>query len=159
MTEQRPRRQATRTLPARKRIALIAHDGKKAELLAWAERWRDTLARHDLVGTGTTARRVAETLGLEVHGLMSGPLGGDQQIGARITESRLDMLVFFWDPFAPMPHDPDVKALLRLAALWNLPVATNAASADFIITSPLVAQEVTVNVPDANDWLATRRDP
>ncbi|MCI0510415.1 MULTISPECIES: methylglyoxal synthase [Chromohalobacter] len=159
MTEQRPRRQATRTLPARKRIALIAHDGKKPELLEWATRWRETLARHELVGTGTTARRVSDTLGLAVQGLMSGPLGGDQQIGTLITESRLDLLVFFWDPFAPMPHDPDVKALLRLAALWNIPVATNVASADFIITSPAISQAVTVHVPDAGDWVSNRTSP
>ncbi|MHB0776970.1 methylglyoxal synthase [Halomonas sp. WWR20] len=156
MIEHRPRRQATRTLPARKRIALIAHDGKKEELLEWAGRWRETLARHELVGTGTTARRVSDALGIVVEGLMSGPLGGDQQIGARITESRLDMLVFFWDPFAPMPHDPDVKALLRLAALWNIPVACNAASADFMIGSPYLEEDYRVNVPDSDQWVAER---
>ncbi|MEC9483429.1 MAG: methylglyoxal synthase [Halomonas sp.] len=156
MSDQRPTRKAQRLLPRRKRIALIAHDEKKGELLEWAERWRDTLSQHELVGTGTTAKRVATTLGLPVEGLMSGPLGGDQQIGARITEQRLDLLVFFWDPFAPMPHDPDVKALLRLAALWNIPVACNAASADFVISSPYLDEEYTINVPDAGDWIATR---
>lgn len=156
MSEQRPKKHARRTLAQRKRIALIAHDGKKDELLEWAGRWRETLARHELIGTGTTARRVATTLGLEVEGLMSGPLGGDQQIGARITEQRLDLLIFFWDPFAPMPHDPDVKALLRLAALWNIPVACNAASADFIVSSPYLAEDYVMNVPDAGEWIAER---
>ena len=156
MSEQRPKRQARRTLPARKRIALVAHDGKKNEMLDWANRWRDELSRHQLVGTGTTARRISKELGLEVEGLMSGPLGGDQQIGARIAEGNLDILIFLWDPFAPMPHDPDVKALLRLAALWNVPVASNAASADFMFNSALMSQDVEVAVPDANDWISTR---
>lgn len=156
MAEQRPERQARRTLPRQKRIALIAHDEKKRELLEWAGQWRDTLAQHTLLGTGTTARRVATALGLDVEGLMSGPLGGDQQIGARIAEQRLDVLIFFWDPFAPLPHDPDVKALLRLAALWNIPVASNAASADFLISSPYLGEAYSMNVPDAGDWLAGR---
>ncbi|WP_168016762.1 methylglyoxal synthase [Halomonas salinarum] len=156
MSEQRPGQQTTRTLPGRKRIALIAHDGKKGELLDWARRWQDTLATHQLVGTGTTATRVSKELGLEVEGLMSGPLGGDQQIGARITEQRLDLLIFFWDPFAPMPHDPDVKALLRLAALWNIPVACNAASADFLISSPYVGEEFEIGIPDAGRWVSAR---
>ncbi|MFC3286294.1 methylglyoxal synthase [Litchfieldella rifensis] len=155
-TDNRPRQQTQRTLPARKRIALIAHDGKKDELLVWTKRWQDTLASHQLVGTGTTARRITHELGLEVEGLMSGPLGGDQQIGARITEQRLDLLIFFWDPFAPQPHDPDVKALLRLAALWNIPVACNAASADFMISSPYVAEDFDVGIPDAGGWIAER---
>ncbi len=156
MNVQRPSRQTRRDLPERKRIALIAHDGKKAELLEWVGRWRDTLARHELVGTGTTASRVTAEQGLAVERLMSGPLGGDQQIGARITEQRLDLLVFFWDPFAPMPHDPDVKALLRLAALWNIPVACNAASADFLISSPYLGEHYTITIPDAGDWISGR---
>ncbi|MFY0992942.1 methylglyoxal synthase [Halomonas sp. C05BenzN] len=156
MTESRPRRSVRRTLPERKRIALIAHDGKKAELLEWAERWRETLADHELIGTGTTARRIADTLGLSVAGLMSGPLGGDQQIGALITEQKLDLLIFFWDPFAPQPHDPDVKALLRLAALWNIPVACNAASADFLISSPWLTQAYEMTIPDAGAWISSR---
>ncbi|WP_458524602.1 methylglyoxal synthase [Onishia taeanensis] len=158
MSEQRPGQQTTRNLPRRKRIALIAHDGKKEEMLAWVRRWHDTLSAHELVGTGTTATRVSKELGLDVEGLMSGPLGGDQQIGARITEQRLDLLIFFWDPFAPMPHDPDVKALLRLAALWNIPVACNAASANFLISSPYVGEEVTIDIPDAKRWVSARVD-
>ncbi|MEQ5802837.1 methylglyoxal synthase [Halomonas sp. H10-9-1] len=156
MNVTRPRQTVTRTLPARKRIALIAHDGKKEELLAWAARWQETLARHELTGTGTTAERVARTVGLPVRGLMSGPLGGDQQIGALITEQRLDLLIFFWDPFAPQPHDPDVKALLRLAALWNIPVACNAASADFLISSPWLESAYEMTIPDAGAWISDR---
>ncbi|GEK73693.1 MULTISPECIES: methylglyoxal synthase [Halomonas] len=158
MNETRPRRDIRRTLPARKRIALIAHDGKKPEMLAWAKRWRETLARHELVGTGTTATRLARQLGLEIEPLMSGPLGGDQQIGARIAEQGLDLLVFFWDPFAPQPHDPDVKALLRLAALWNVPVACNPASADFLLSSPSLDRDVEIDIPDAGGWISTRTD-
>lgn len=156
MTDPRPRRSVRRTLPARKRIALIAHDGKKEELLEWATRWREALAAHELIGTGTTARRVSHALALPVTGLMSGPLGGDQQIGGLITEQRLDLLIFFWDPFAPQPHDPDVKALLRLAALWNIPVACNAASADFLISSPWLTQAYEMAIPDAGAWVASR---
>ncbi|SEL64684.1 methylglyoxal synthase [Halomonas daqiaonensis] len=156
MSDIRPPRNVQRTLPARKRIALVAHDGKKEELLEWAARWRETLAKHSLIGSGTTAGRVSRTLGLEVEGLMSGPLGGDQQIGARIAEQKLDLLIFFWDPFAPQPHDPDVKALLRLAALWNIPVACNAASADFLISSPWLGQDYEMSIPDAGAWVSSR---
>ncbi|MCW4151946.1 methylglyoxal synthase [Halomonas sp. 18H] len=158
MPDDRPQRNVRRILPARKRIALIAHDGKKEELLEWAERWRDSLAGHELVGTGTTASRVSRQLGLMVEPLMSGPLGGDQQIGARIAEQALDLLIFFWDPFSPQPHDPDVKALLRLAALWNIPVACNAASADFLISSPRLTEDYEMNVPDAGSWVSNRTD-
>lgn len=156
MNDARPPRQALRTLPAQKRIALIAHDGKKGELLEWAAHWQDTLRQHQLIGTGTTAARLTDQLGLTVEGLMSGPLGGDQQIGARIAEQRLDVLVFFWDPFAPQPHDPDVKALLRLAALWNVPVACNAASADFMLSSPYLSENYDMSIPDANAWASAR---
>ncbi|GAA0628239.1 methylglyoxal synthase [Halomonas beimenensis] len=156
MSDTRPRRDARRTLPSHKRIALIAHDGKKDEMLEWAGRWRETLSRHRLTGTGTTARRLADTLGLEVEPLMSGPLGGDQQIGARIAEQTLDLLVFFWDPFAPQPHDPDVKALLRLAALWNLPVACNPASADFLLSSPWLDRDYEMAIPDGGGWISER---
>ena len=156
MSDTRPPRNVKRTLPGRKRIALVAHDGKKEELLEWAARWRETLAEHTLIGSGTTAGRVSHALGLAVEGLMSGPLGGDQQIGARIAEQRLDLLIFFWDPFAPQPHDPDVKALLRLAALWNIPVSCNPASADFLISSPWLDQAYAMTVPDAGAWVSSR---
>tara|TARA_B100000700_G_scaffold290227_1_gene348124 strand:+ start:11 stop:487 length:477 start_codon:yes stop_codon:yes gene_type:complete len=153
-----PAKEVSRILPARKRIALVAHDGKKQELMEWASHWKETLIAHQLLGTGTTAARLSRTLGLEVEGLMSGPLGGDQQIGARITEQRLDLLIFFWDPFSPQPHDPDVKALLRLAALWNVPVACNPSSADFMMSSPWLGQDYEMQIPDANAWISSRSD-
>lgn len=133
--------------PATKRIALVAHDNMKDELLAWAADHRATLAQHTLVGTGTTGRLVGEHTGLNVERLRSGPLGGDQQIGGRIADGLVDVLVFFWDPLEPQPHDPDIKALLRIAAVWNIPVACNRASADFIISSPLIATAYDRDVP------------
>ena len=128
------------TEPARLRIALIAHDNKKADLREWARFNRTVLARQRLSATGTTGRLLAEDLGLLVTCVQSGPLGGDQQIGARIAEGDIDMLIFFWDPLEPQPHDPDVKALVRLAVLWDIPIACNRTSADYLITSPLLRE-------------------
>ncbi|MGC4073427.1 MAG: methylglyoxal synthase [Nibricoccus sp.] len=128
-------------LPARKRIALVAHDHEKDSLLAWARVHRDALAKHELFGTGTTGGMIADALKLPVHRFLSGPIGGDQQIGAAIAEQRVDVLIFFWDPLAAQPHDPDVKALLRLAVLWNVPCAMNPATADFLFSSPWITQD------------------
>src|SRR5215469_7552830 len=124
----------------RRTIAVIAHDNKKGDLTEWARFNRAALSQHDLVATGTTGQLLVDELGLPVTCLRSGPLGGDQQIGARIADGDVDILVFFWDPLEPYPHDPDVKALLRLAVAWNIPVACNRASADFVISSPLFAR-------------------
>jgi methylglyoxal synthase len=135
-------------VPAKKTIALVAHDNMKDELLEWVSSHKDELAHHTLIGTGTTGRLVNEQTGLAVERLRSGPLGGDQQIGARISEGEVDVLLFFWDPLEPQPHDPDIKALLRIAAVWNIPVACNRASADFIISSPLISQVYQRRVPE-----------
>jgi len=130
--------QATRTPSRRRGIALVAHDGRKQDLTEWARFNRGVLARHYLYATGTTGRLIHEELGLAVTCFRSGPLGGDQQIGAKIADGEIDLLVFLWDPLEPQPHDHDVKALLRLAVVWNIPVACNRASADFLISSPLM---------------------
>lgn len=135
-------------LPRRKRIALIAHDERKHDLLDWARFNRGTLSRHILCGTGTTASILSAELKLPVQGFRSGPLGGDQQVGAHIVEGDIDLLIFFWDPLASNPHDPDVRALLRVAVLANIPVATNRSSADFLISSPLMDEEYPRTVYD-----------
>lgn len=124
-----------------KKIALIAHDNRKSDLLEWAKFNRELLSKHKLFGTGTTGGLISQELNLEVHRFKSGPLGGDQQVGAKISEGDIDFLIFFWDPLEPLPHDPDIKALLRIAVVYNIPVACNRASADFIISSPLMATE------------------
>jgi methylglyoxal synthase len=131
-----------------KKIALVAHDNKKRDLVEWAKYNRDLLAHHDVYATGTTGEVLEKELGFEITKLQSGPLGGDQQIGAKIVEGEINFLIFFWDPLEPLPHDPDVKALLRLAVVWNIPIACNRASADFMISSPLMDGEYDRLVPD-----------
>ena len=135
-----------------KRIALVAHDNKKRDLLEWAEFNKGSLSGHELFATGTTGALLEKELGFEVHRLQSGPLGGDQQIGARIADGEIDFLIFFWDPLQPMPHDTDVKALLRIAVVWNIPVACDRATADFMISSPLMSEPYERILPDYTDY-------
>src|SRR3972149_6165673 len=134
-----------------KKIALIAHDNKKQDLLEWAGFNRDLLAQHELYATGTTGQLLEEELDLKIIKLQSGALGGDQQIGAKIAQGEIDFLIFFGAPLKPMPHDPDVKALLRVAVVWNIPVACNRASADFMISSPLTSGEYQRLLPSHRD--------
>lgn len=131
----------TSVMPKLKNIAMIAHDNKKKDMLEWAEFNRDLLSKHNLFATGTTGQILANELELDVYRFHSGPLGGDQQIGAKITVGELDFVIFFWDPLESQPHDVDVKALLRIAVVYNIPIACNRASADFIISSPLMSEE------------------
>ncbi len=137
-----------------KKIALVAHDNKKRDLIEWAKFNRALLAQHKIYATGTTGDILEKELGFEVLKLRSGPLGGDQQIGAKIAESEIDFLIFFWDPLEPQPHDPDVKALLRMAVVWNIPIACNRATADFMISSPLMSDAYDRLVPDYDAYRA-----
>ena len=139
-------------LANKQRIALVAHDNKKHDLLEWAAFNKHVLVQHELYATGTTGKLLEQELGVEIHKLQSGPLGGDQQIGAKISEQELDLLIFFWDPLTQQPHDSDVKALLRIAVVWNIPVACNRASADFMISSPLMSGAYNRHLPDYGDY-------
>ena len=131
-----------------KRIALVAHDNKKKELMEWAKRYTSALQQCELYATGTTGKLLEQELGQPIVKLQSGPLGGDQQIGALIADGKIDILIFFWDPLEPLPHDPDIKALLRIAVVWNIPVACDQATADFIFTSPLLFASRQGQLPD-----------
>lgn len=142
-----------RSMNAVKRIALVAHDNKKADLIDWATYNREVLTQHELIATGTTGRLLEEALETPVSKLLSGPLGGDQQLGAMIAEGKLDMIIFFWDPMEAQPHDSDVKALLRLAVAWNIIIACNRTTADFVLTSILMATDISVYTPDYSGYL------
>jgi len=143
----------TKILGKRKRIALVAHDHKKADLIEWAIYNVTELAKHELIATGTTGKLMEEALDRPVKKLLSGPLGGDQQIGAMIAQGEIDVMFFFWDPMEAQPHDSDVKALLRLCVAWNIPMACDRATADFIMTSPFMHTEYTAAQPDYTGYL------
>lgn len=142
-----------KTIGARKRIAMVAHDNRKAELVDWAETNRSILLQHDLLATGTTGKLLEEALQVKIEKFMSGPLGGDQQIGSRIAHGNIDMLIFFWDPMQAQPHDTDVKALLRLSVAWNILLACDRATADFLISSPYMHTGYEALLPDYTDYL------
>jgi len=142
-----------RILSVRKRIAIIAHDNKKKDLIDWAVYNMQALSRHELIATGTTGKLLEDALDRPLKKLLSGPLGGDQQIGALIAEGNIDSLIFFWDPMEAQPHDPDIKALLRVAVTWNIPFACDRATADFLLTSPLMHEEYTCIIPDYSEYV------
>ncbi|MDP1817019.1 MAG: methylglyoxal synthase [Leadbetterella sp.] len=142
-----------RTLDIRKRVALIAHDNKKPELVEWVKYNKNTLKKHQLFATGTTGMLIESELEIPIVKLLSGPLGGDQQIGALISEGKIDILIFFWDPMSAQPHDPDIKALLRLGVVWNIPIACDRSTADFMLTSPLFHEKYEVKIPDYTTYI------
>jgi methylglyoxal synthase len=145
-----------RRLGKRKRIALVAHDHKKADLIDWATYNKEVLARHELFATGTTGKMLEDTLDRTVKKLLSGPLGGDQQIGSMIATGDIDVMIFFWDPMEAQPHDSDVKALLRLCVAWNIPMACDRSSADFLLTSPFMHEEYISTIPDYGQYLTRK---
>ena len=145
-----------RSMRGRKTIALVAHDNMKTTLIDWCRLRKQQLSAHHLLATGTTGALLEKTLDTPIEKYLSGPMGGDQQIGADIANAKIDILVFFWDPLSPQPHDPDIKALLRLAAVWNIPIACTPSSADFMFSSPKIESEYQYLVPDYQRYLADR---
>ena len=137
-----------KTVDAAKRIALIAHDQMKASLVEWCKKNYEVLSHHFLCGTGTTAKQISEQSGLPVKAYLSGPLGGDQQIGSKVAEGEIDVIIFLSDPLTAQPHDPDVKALLRIAQVYNIPIANNLATADYLISSPMFSSSYICQRPD-----------
>lgn len=146
----------TRNIPSQKRVALVAHDSCKESLITWTKHHQHALADHILYATGTTGNRLTQETGLPITSLLSGPMGGDQQLGGLIAEKKIDVLIFFWDPMNAAPHDPDVKALMRIATVWNIPVAINPASANLLLASALFAQPITIEIPDYDRYLHDR---
>lgn len=144
-------------IESKKGIALVAHDNKKDDLIFWATRNKEKLAQHTLFGTATTGKLIAEHAGLNIHRLNSGPLGGDQQIGAKISEGEIQLLIFFWDPLQSIPHESDVKALLRIASVYNIPIACNESTADFIVSSPYFSTEYTRKLVDLVSYKSRMR--
>lgn len=146
----------TRLLTRRKRIAMVAHDNRKHDLIDWAQYNKVLLSKHEIIATGTTGALLETQLDRPVKKMLSGPLGGDQQIGSMIAEGQIDVLIFFWDPMEAQPHDPDIKALLRLAVAWNIPIACDRSTADFLFTSPLMHEDYTASVPDYSVYLTRK---
>ncbi len=146
----------TRQLDKQKKIALVAHDHCKQDLIDWCNKHKTQLNHHLLFGTGTTGHLLKKSCGLNITPLLSGPLGGDQQLGAMVADKKIDMMIFFWDPMNAVPHDPDVKALMRIATVWNIPVAMNRSTADFLISSAYFDNEVDITIPDYETYLQER---
>lgn len=146
----------TRQIGTQKRIALVAHDSCKQSLIDWTTAHKAALSPHILYATGTTGNRLSAATGLPITALLSGPMGGDQQLGGLIAEKKIDVLIFFWDPMNAAPHDPDVKALMRIATVWNIPVAINPASADLLLSSSKFAEPIEIEIPDYDRYLSER---